>query len=550
MKNDLQLETRRYSAAHVMPSTLLALALPVAGLTASASGGAARPPNVVIILADDLGYGDVKCYNPERGKILTPAIDRLAAEGMRFTDAHSSSAVCSPTRYALLTGRYHWRTRLQRGIVNYLEGSLIAPDRLTLADLLKEHGYRTAMVGKWHLGWDWNINPAQKALFSAPTKKPVDVTDQHLAAWREVYGRPIGGGPLACGFDEYFGVDVPNWPPFSFIEGDRVTVIPDTFLPVQMAGGALASLRGPAVKGWDLKAVLPALADRAVSFIKTAAVKPSPFFLYMTLTAPHTPISVVEEWKGKSGLNEYADFVMQTDAVVGRVMEALQKSGAAGNTLVVFTSDNGCSPHAEIAKLEAMGHYPSGPLRGYKYDAWEGGHRMPFIARWPGIVVPGSVCDQLVQQTDLMATLADKLGVKLPDNACEDGVSLLPLLKGGTTPVRRHAVSASVAGVPALRDGSWKIIFSKGNKGNENDPYPGQLYNLADDPGETNNLWARNPERVAELSKIMELLVQQGRSTPGTPQTNDVDVLWNKFLGKVDPNAPSKSPLKSAPKAP
>ncbi len=545
--------------------TLLSLSLPVAGLTApahaagadpspkpanDASGGAARPPNVVIILADDLGFGDVRCNNPERGKIPTPAIDRLAAEGMRFTDAHSSSAVCSPTRYSLLTGRYHWRTRLQRGIVNYLEGPLIAPERLTLADLLKEHGYRTAMVGKWHLGWDWNISPDQKKLFTAPTKKPVQVTDRHLAAWQQIYGRPIGGGPLDCGFDEYFGVDVPNWPPFSFIEGNRVTVIPDTFLPVKMAGGALASIRGPAAKDWKLEKVLPSLADRAVNFIETAAAKPAPFFLYLTLTSPHTPISVAKDWKGKSGLNEYADFVMQTDDVVGRVMEALRKSGAAENTLVVFTSDNGCSPHAEIQKLEAMGHFPSGPLRGYKFDAWEGGHRMPFIARWPGVVAPGSVCDQLVQQTDLMATMADQLGMKLPDNACEDGVSLLPLLKGGTKPVRRHAINTSVAGVPTLRDGPWKIIFSKGNKGNEKDPYPGQLYNLAEDLGETNNLWNREPERVAELSKIMEQLVQQGRSTPGAPQANDVEVLWDKFLGKVDPNAPPKRAVKSAPEAP
>lgn len=257
-----------------------------------------------------------------------------------------------------------------------------------------------------------------------------------------------------------------------------------------------------------------------------------------------------KEWKGKSGLNEYADFVMQTDAVVGRVMEALRKSGAAENTLVVFTSDNGCSPHAEIQKLEAMGHFPSGPLRGYKFDAWEGGQRMPFIAQWPGIVAPGSVCDQLVQQTDLMATMADQLGVKLPDTACEDGVSLLPLLKGGTNPVRRHAVSTSVAGVPALRDGPWKIIFSKGNKGNENDPYPGQLYKLTEDLGETNNLWDREPERVAELSKIMEHLVQQGRSTPGTPQANDVEVVWDQFLGKVDPSAPPKRPIKPAPEDP
>ena len=230
---------------------------------------AADHPNIVVIYADDLGYGDVSCYNPERGKIPTPHIDRFATEGMRFTDAHSSSGVCTPSRYTLLTGRYHWRTRLQRGIVGIWEEPLIAPDRLTLAGLLKTNGYSTACIGKWHLGWDWPIGPEQKKYFSG---KPRQITtDEHRAAWRAVFSKPIAGGPTTRGFDEYFGTDVPNWPPFCFIENDRTVGIPSEFLPSRMFGGNQASVWGPALKDWKLEPILPALGDRASQFIKRAA---------------------------------------------------------------------------------------------------------------------------------------------------------------------------------------------------------------------------------------------------------------------------------------
>jgi arylsulfatase A len=348
---------------------------------------AAEPtkPNVLVILADDLGYGDVQCYNPERGKIPTPAIDNLAKQGMRFTDAHTSSGVCSPTRYTLLTGRYHWRTRLQSGIVSVWEQPLIAPDRLTIAGLLKLQGYQTMAIGKWHLGWDWPIDASRRASFQAKAgaKLPTPATAQMIADWKQVFSQPIAGGPTTRGFDGYFGTDVPNWPPYCFIENDRTVGMPSELLPAEKFKGPLASQPGPALPGWQLEQILPTLTDRAVTYIQTAATKKRPFFLYMPLTAPHTPIAVNQAWQGKSGLNAYADFVMETDAAVGRVLKALDDAGVAQETLVIFTSDNGCSPLANFPELQKAGHYPSGPWRGKKADAWEGGHRVPMIVRWP-----------------------------------------------------------------------------------------------------------------------------------------------------------------------
>lgn len=488
----------------------------------------APKPNVLILYADDLGYGDVQCYNPERGKIPTPHIDKLAAQGMLFTDAHSSSGVCSPSRYTLLTGRYHWRSRLQRGIVGLWGSPLITPERLTLGSLAKQRGYRTACIGKWHLGWDWPIPAGRASLFKATPKGEEQATDAHREIWREVFSLPIGGGPTARGFDLYFGTAVPNWPPYCFIENDRTIGIPSEFLSSHLIGDNQASKQGPALKDWTLEPILPALGDRAVAFIAESAERPEPFLLYLPLTSPHTPLSVNEEWKDTSELNLYADFVMETDAMIGRVLEALEQSGVADNTLVVFTSDNGCAHYIGMAELEAKGHFPSGPLRGSKADAWEGGHRIPFIVRWPGVVDAGSVSDHLVHQADLMRTFADVVGAELPDNAGEDSFSLLPLLKGGEQPIRKHAVSNSIGGVPAVRSGHWKYIAAPGSGGwsKGGDPsQPVQLYNLDDDLGETNNLAAAMPEKVAEMQALLEKLITDGRSTPGVKQPNDVKVV-------------------------
>ena len=496
-----------------------------------------NPPNIVIILADDLGYGDVRCYNPERGKIPTPRIDRLAEQGMRFTDAHSSSGVCSPSRYTLLTGRYHWRTRLQQGIVGPFGDPLIAPDRLTVARLLAGRGYRTACIGKWHLGWDWPILPGDKGMFhSRPnlekSGKTRVATARQKDLWKEVFAQHIPGGPTTRGFGSYFGTDVPNWPPFCFIEDDRTLGIPSQFLPARLFERNLASLQGPALEGWKLRPILPTLADRACRFIEQSADGPHPFFLYLPLTSPHTPLAVNEAWQGKSGLNAYADFVMETDNTIGRVLDALQTSGAAANTLVVLTSDNGCARYIGVTELEQKGHYPSGPLRGYKMDVWEGGHRVPFIVRWPGTVKPGSTCAHLVHHADLMATCAEVVGTHVPEEAGEDSTSLLPLLTGGDQPVRHVAVNQSSRGMLAIRRGPWKLIFGRGSGSGiqGNDPHPVQLYNLDDDLGESKNLCEQRPEVVAELTALMDKVVADGRSTPGERQKNDVPVRWKRFL--------------------
>ncbi len=501
---------------------------------------AAEKPNIVVIYADDLGYGDVQCYNPERGKIPTPHIDRLARQGMRFTDGHSSSGVCSPSRYTLLTGRYHWRSRLQSGIVGLWGPPLITADRMTIGSLAKLHGYQTACIGKWHLGWNWPIADADKQWFRTTGyrgKKDLQATDEHRTAWRTAFSQPIPGGPTAVGFDEYFGTDVPNWPPYCFIENDRTLGIPTEYADAKLFEKNQASQQGPALAEWTLEPILPTLGDRAAAFIERAATTPEAFLLYMPLTSPHTPLSVNNAWRGKSGLNLYADFVMETDAVVGQVLQALVESGVADDTLVVFTSDNGCAPYIGAADLEKMGHYPSGPLRGYKSDAWEGGHRVPFIIRWPGVTKPDTRNDQLVHQADLLATFAEILEAELPENAGEDSFSLVPLLKGGDQPVRDSSVSCSSSGVPSLRLGQWKYIAASGSGGwgkGGDQSQPLQLYDLADDLSESNNRAAAEPTRLAEMQASLEQLITNGRSTPGASQANDVKVRRYGVAAKTD----------------
>ena len=515
-----------------MQRLLLLTMMAVFGGSLACSAELARP-NIVVILADDLGYGDVSCYNRERGKIPTPHIDQLAREGMRFTDAHSSCGVCSPTRYSLLTGRYHWRTRLQRGIVGVWERPLIAPDRLTIAGLAKQQGYHTACVGKWHLGWDWPASTEErKSLLGLGGQaggggKVIDeATPEQIATWREIFSRPIAGGPTTRGFDEYFGTDVPNWPPYCFIENDRTVGIPSVLQPRANFAKNLASLQGPALPGWQLDAILPALTDRACQVITAQAQARNPFLLYMPLTSPHTPISVAKEWQGRSELGHpYADFVMQTDAAVGKVLEAIKASGIEDNTLVIFTSDNGCAPYVGAKDLEAKGHFPSGPLRGYKADAWEGGHRVPFIVRWPGHVAADSTCSQTICSVDLMATFAELLSVKLPDHAGEDSVSLLTLLRPLDQPIHEAVVHHSSSGVFAIRSGPWKLIFGAGNGNAPREPH---LYDLENDLGETTDLAAKHPEQVQQLTERMQALIADGRSTPGEKQKNDVTVQLTK----------------------
>ena len=478
---------------------------------------AAAPPNILFILADDLGYGDVRANNPE-SKIPTPNLDRLAAGGMRFTDAHSSSAVCSPTRYNILTGRYNWRTRLQSGVLGGYSPPLIARDRLTVASFLKQRGYNTAGLGKWHLGMTW-ARPAD-----APAGAKVE-------GWQVDYTQPIADGPTARGFDSYFGIAASlDMPPYLFIANDRTVGLPTT--------NKTWIRKGPAHADFEAEQVLPTLTGKAVDYLAQPARAERPFFLYLALNSPHTPILPTPGWQGRSGINAYADFVMQTDASVGEVLGALDRAGLATNTLVFFASDNGCSPSANFAELAAKGHHPSGPLRGMKADIFDGGHRVPFLVRWPGRVKTGSTSDQLVCLGDFMATCADVLGAKLPDTAAEDSVSLLPALLGqDRAPLREALVHHSINGSFAIRQGRWKLELCP-DSGGWSAPKPGsaevkslpkvQLYDLTDALDEQKNLQAEHPEIVARLTRLLENYIADGRSTPGRPQTNDVKVSWLK----------------------
>jgi arylsulfatase A-like enzyme len=508
-----------------------------------------RPKAIVVILADDLGYGDMQCNAPRTCRIKTPNMDRLAAGGLRFTDGHSSSGCCSPSRYTLLTGRYHWRTSLQSGIVGVWGKPLISETRLTIAELARRQGYRTACFGKWHLGHDWPIEPELLPLFNGfggQAGGGGQVTEQisaaHRQAWQAVFSQRIPGGPITRGFDEYFGTDVPNWPPYCFIEGDRTVGIPDRLLPAENFVKNQASLQGPALENWSLQAVLPALAERAERFIQQQSAAQQPFLMYLPLTSPHTPLAVNEQWRGRSGLNsDYADLVMETDAVVGRVLDSLEHAGLTEDTLVIFTSDNGCASYIGVPPLEAQGHFPSGPFRDYKASVYEGGHRVPFVIRWPQAITPGTVCSQLVHQADVMATLADIFQVPLPPDAGEDSFSLLPLLQGGSTPVRTQSVNTACNGLPSYREGPWKLILQA-------DAAAGtavQLYNLDQDPREASNMAGREPERAAAMRQAFEQLIVAGRSTPGQSQKNDVRV--TRYPKTSTPAAKARKKAKADP---
>ena len=480
-------------------------------------------PNIVFILADDMGYGDLGCQNPE-SKIPTPNLDTLATEGIRFTDAHSPSAVCSPTRYGLLTGRYCWRTNLKRDVLRCWDTPLIEPQRLTVGKLLKAHGYDTACVGKWHLGWDWPTTDGAEPLGIGRWRHPnsggnVDFT------------RPIANGPTTRGFDYYFGTAVPNYPPYCFIENDRTVGVPTKTKPSSMFGCG-----GAMLEGWKLEEILPGLEKKAVEYVdakggrvKNEAFRQStdgPFFLYMPLTAPHTPIAPAAKFKGKSKAGAYGDFVHQVDHVVGRVVRALKRNGFEENTLIIFTSDNG-SPgrdgtnmSGDANSVRRYGHNPSHIYRGIKADIWDGGHRVPFIAKWPGHIKSGSVSNEPICLADLMATCAAIVGEKLPVGAAEDSYNILPALTGEKLPkpIREAIIHHSVEGMFAVRQGRWKLILGKGSGGYSKEgkdiDVPGQLYDMKQDPSENNNLYAKRPDVVERLTALLEKYKNQGRSAP------------------------------------
>tara|TARA_R110002072_G_scaffold13481_2_gene56869 strand:+ start:67152 stop:69188 length:2037 start_codon:yes stop_codon:yes gene_type:complete len=465
----------------------------------SSSSMAGSKPNIVYIICDDLGYGDVHCLAPETSKIPTPNADRLASEGMIFTDAHSGSSVCSPTRYGIMTGRYSWRTWLQKGVVTGFAPSLIAAKRPTVASFLKEQGYATAAIGKWHLNFEY-LNPKTGKQY---TQKQHDTPP---------IGAKIPDGPIHRGFDYYHGFHhARNME--AVIENDEVIAHDEAIN------------------------MLPRLTRKSVEYIESRAGKDEPFFLYLPLGSPHTPIVPSPEWQGKSGLGLYGDFVMQTDNVIGEVSVALAKHGLAENTLVIFTSDNGCSKAAGIPALAEKGHLVSAHLRGSKADIWDGGHRIPFIVRWPGKVEPGTTSGQLICLTDLFATTSDILGEPFPETSCEDSVSFLQALSGKPIQsTRAGVIHHSFSGHFAYRTGKWKLILARGSGGwtspKENEVPKGsmkaQLYDLDADPGEQNNLYTSKPEIAERLLSQLTAEVRQGRSTTGQTSQNDVEniVLW------------------------
>jgi arylsulfatase A len=484
-----------------MIRNLLLSACVLAWATAS-SGIAAAPskPNIVFILADDMGWGDPHCFNAD-SKIATPHLDQLAAQGMRFTDAHAAGSVCVPSRYALLTGRYPFRNT---GFRNPVKGPLIQPDRPTVATVLRGAGYATAMVGKWHLGFDGG-----------------DQFD---------YSQPLRGGPVDHGFDSFFGQHASlDIPPYFFIANDRC-VEPASETIVASSSPDWSAVQGafwregkisPSFKHIE---AFPIYTRKAVDYIEGRAKEPAgkPFFLYVAFTAPHTPWLPTEAFRGKSLGGLYGDFVTQVDDAVGQVLAALDRAKLSDNTLVFFTSDNGPVWYPEDVKKFA--HSAAGPWRGMKGDAWEAGHRMPFIARWPGKIPSGATNPETICFSDMMATFADLAGAKLPADAGEDSFDLTPLLLGEkrSAPLRDSLVSESSSGVMVIRQGPWKLIPQLGSCGftkpgkikpGPGDP-AGQLYNLTDDPGEQRNLYAENPEMVQRLTALLEKIRKDKRSAP------------------------------------
>ena len=503
-----------------------------AAVWAAAPGGGRRrtpagptAPNIVLVLADDLGYGDPGCYNPG-SKIPMPAVDRMAARGVRFTDAHSPSAVCTPTRYGILTGRYCWRTWLKRGVVGGYTPPLIEPDRMTTASLLKSRGYATGFFGKWHLGLRWTrMNgtapdwPEAEKFFAGSWQDPDPKTGLNVD-----FTKPVGGGPFDHGFDEAFFTAACSTidGPFVFIENRRTVGIPDHQVSeyYDMTKGEEGSPRkGWIVPGHKLEDVDFHFTEKAIGFMeRSRRESPSkPFFVSLCLSAPHTPWLPPALVKGKSLDGPRGDLVMLADWCTGEISKALDRLSVAENTLFIFASDNGPHPGTN-------GHKSEGPLRGLKSQIWEGGHRIPFVAQWPKRIPAGLVSDEPVDLVDFLATFAALTGGPLPDDAGPDSYDISPALFGKKVPapIREALVSHSENGTFAIRQGAWKLILDNKTSGGWMAPAgkppvpgtPGQLYNLADAPTEQNDLWEKKPEIVARLTALLEKYKKDGRSTP------------------------------------
>jgi len=472
-------------------------------------------PNIVYILADDMGYGDVSVLN-DQSKIQTTNIDLLAETGIVFTDAHSTSAVCTPSRYSILTGRYPWRSDLPKGVLWTNDGAFIRPERETVASMLQKQGYKTGVIGKWHLGWDW--------VFKSEDPKEID------------FSKEISRSPNTTGFDySYCILASLDIPPYVYVENNKPTAVPDSIVPGTSIGQYDFWRTGPLAPDLRFDDVLPNFTRKAVGFIEKQNEE-KPFFLYFPLAAPHTPIVPSKEFQGKSGVNPYLDFCLEVDWSVGEIIKALKQKGVYENTIVVFASDNGSSSRsANYPVLLSNGHNSSGGVRGAKGDIFEGGHRIPFIMSYPKMLKGKKEYNKPVSLVDFMATVADVTNFELNDQMAEDSFSLYDLLQDGNSDLpERPVINAASSGSLALRDGKWKLEMCAGsggwlshptNKEAEEAGLPKyQLYNLSADPTEQYNLIESNDKRVVEMTSKLTDYVKNGRTTSGTSQKNNTDM--------------------------
>lgn len=467
-------------------------------------------PNIIFIMADDLGYGDLGCYGAR--KIRTPHIDRVAEQGMRFSDAHSSSAVCTPSRYSVLTGRYCWRSRLSSTVLGGFGAPIIERDRLTVASLLKKHGYRTAAVGKWHLGLEW-MRKDGRPLFSGDERfsEADTIKGEPINGFQVDYSKPLEGGPTELGFDYFFGIAGSlDMPPYCFIENDYTVGIPE----IEKHPYEAQQRQGLMTEGWEDDQVDVTFAQKGVEFIRRhVREQPGiPFFLYLTPSAPHRPCLPPPFMRGRSDAGLRGDMVMLFDWVVGEVTKTLDELNLTENTLVIVTSDNG----ARLTNFDGKDyrHRSNGDLRGGKADIWDGGHREPFVVAWPGRIKPGSSCSNLIGLTDFTATCAAVVGADLEPKDAEDSCNLLPLLSHpeGKEEPHEAIIHHSFDGMFALRWGDWKLIDGAGSGGFSEprryvpaaDEAPGQLYNIEDDLGETLNLWKTRTDVVEQLRELLQ----------------------------------------------
>jgi len=507
-------------------TTVVFLIASFSSLTLSAEKG---PPNILFILADDLGYGDVGCYNP-KSKVPTPHLDQLALDGIRFTDAHSPSTVCTPTRYSVLTGRMAFRTGMSGVFTGAGGPCMIEGGRMTIGGMLQERGYKTALFGKWHVGMT----------FYDKGGKPINKNG--LEAVKKIdYSRVIPDAPIHRGFDFFYGsvcCPTTDWL-YAFIDGDRIPVPPTKIIdrgPLPKHPYSQDNRPGMIAPGYKMEEIDLQFLDKSLEFLDqhAKAKTKSPFFLFHSTQAVHLPSFPADQFKGRTKAGPHGDFIFELDHIVGELLGALDKHGFADNTVVIFSSDNGPEVPTVLSMRNDHKHDGARPWRGVKRDNWEGGHRVPFIARWPGKIKPGSTSSQTLCLTDLMATCAAITGAKIPEKAGEDSVNMLPALlsEDQGKPIRKYTLHQTISLALAIRRGPWKYLDHKGSGGGNNYTHagrwgmkkyivpekapqaPGQLYNLNSDPGETENLYYKNPEIVKELKEKLEQFKESGRSAP------------------------------------